>query len=168
VDDLEAVRRGDPEARDRWVAEWWPRVYRMALGMTGREQDAEDLAQETLMAALGALDRFRGESTQSTWLYSILLRKHLSQKRRRPPPLRPLAMGRDPGVEEALALLADLPPEQKITAVLFYVEGLSVRDIARALGVLGATVKWRLFRVRQTLKRRLGKDAPRIICKELL
>ena len=46
MDDLEGVRRGDPEARERWVAAWWPRVYRMALAMTGREPDAEDLAQE--------------------------------------------------------------------------------------------------------------------------
>jgi RNA polymerase sigma-70 factor, ECF subfamily len=168
VDDLEAVRRGDPEARDRWVAAWWPRVYRMALAMTGREPDAEDLAQETLMAALGALDRFRGDSTESTWLYAILLRKHLSQKRRRPTPLRPLPALREPEVEEALALLADLPADQKITATLFYVEGHSIREIARALGVLRPTVRWRLFRVRQALKRKLGGSAPRFICKELL
>jgi RNA polymerase sigma-70 factor (ECF subfamily) len=71
-------------------------------------------------------------------------------------------------VDEALSLLADLPPAQKITATLFYVEDLSVRDIARALGVTGATVKWRLFRVRQTLKRRLGDNRSRIVCKELL
>ena len=168
MDDLDAVRRGDPEARDRWVAAWWPRVYRMALAMTGREADAEDLAQETLMAGLQALSRFRGESSESTWLYAILLRKHLSQRRRPPPPLRPAPIGREPEVEEALALLADLPPAQKITATLFYVEGLSIQEIARALGVMGPTVKWRLFRVRQTLKRKLGSDAPRIMCKELL
>jgi RNA polymerase sigma-70 factor (ECF subfamily) len=168
VDELDAVRRGDTEARDRWVAAWWPRVYRMALGMTGREQDAEDLAQETLMAALAALDRFRGDSSQSTWLYAILLRKHLSQRRRRPAPPRPILPEREPEVEEALALLTDLPPEQKITALLFYVQGHSIREIARALGVLRPTVRWRLYRVRQTLKRKLGSDAPRIMCKEPL
>jgi RNA polymerase sigma-70 factor (ECF subfamily) len=168
VDDLDAVRQGDPEARDRWAAAWWPRVYRMALAMTGREADAEDLAQETLMAGLGALDRFRGESSESTWLYAILLRKHLSQRRRPPAPLRPAPIGREPDVEEALSLLADLPPAQKITATLFYVEGLSIKEIARALGVLGPTVRWRLFRVRRTLKRKLGSDASRIMCKELL
>lgn len=168
MDDLEAVRRGDPEARERWVAAWWPRVYRMALAMTGREADAEDLAQETMMAGLAALERFRGESSESTWLYAILLRKHLSRMRRPPAPLRRISPAREPEVEEALALLAELPPAQKITASLFYVEDLSVKEIARALGVTGATVKWRLFRVRQTLKRRLGHDSPRIMCKELL
>jgi RNA polymerase sigma factor (sigma-70 family) len=168
VDDLEAVRRGDAEARDRWVKAWWPRVYRMALAMTGREPDAEDLAQETMMAGLAAAERFRGESSESTWLYAILLRKHLSRLRRPPAPVRRISPLREPEIDEALSLLADLPPAQKITASLFYVEDLSVKEIARALGVTGATVKWRLFRVRQTLKRRLGSDPSRIVCKELL
>src|SRR5207244_6784881 len=140
---------------------------RMALAMTRREPDAEDLAQETLMAGLAAVDRFRGDSTLSTWLYGILLRKHASQKRRPPPPFRPLPVEREPAVEEALALLADLPPNQKITATLFYVEGHSIREIARALGVLRPTVRWRLYRVRQALKRKLGNDSPKIVCKEL-
>jgi RNA polymerase sigma-70 factor (ECF subfamily) len=168
VEDLEAVRRGDPGARERWVVAWWPRIYRMALAMTGREPDAEDLAQETMMAGLAVVDRFRGESSESTWLYKILLRKNLSRLRRPPAPIRRPAPLREPEVEEALALLAVLPPAQKITATLFYVEDLSVKEIARALGVTGATVKWRLFRVRQTLKRRMGGDSPRIMCKELL
>jgi RNA polymerase sigma factor (sigma-70 family) len=168
VDDLEAVRRGDPEARDRWVAEWWPRVYRMALAMTGKEADAEDLAQETLMAGLAAVTRFRGESAESTWLYAILLRKHRSRLRRPPAVPRPVSPPREPDLDEALALLEDLPPAQKITATLFYVEDLSVREISRALGVTGATVRWRLYRARQRLKRKLGRGSPRIVCKELL
>ena len=168
MDDLEGVRRGDPEARDRWVASWWPRVYRMALAMTGSEPDAEDLAQETMMAGLAAAERFRGESSESTWLYAILLRKHLTRLRRPPAPLRRVTPPREPEVDDALALLADLPPAQKITATLFYVEALSVKDIARALGVTVATVKWRLFRVRQTLRRRMGNHRSRIVCKELL
>jgi RNA polymerase sigma-70 factor (ECF subfamily) len=131
VDDLEAVRRGDRDARERWVAAWWPRVYRMALAMTGREADAEDLAQETMMAGLAAVERFRGESTESTWLYGILLRKHLSRLRRPAAAPRAVSPSREPDLEDALALLADLPPEQKITATLFYVEDLSIKEISR-------------------------------------
>jgi RNA polymerase sigma-70 factor (ECF subfamily) len=168
VDELEAVRRGDPGARDRWVAVWWPRVYRMALGMTGREADAEDLAQETMMAGLGAIDRFRGESSESTWLYSILLRKHRSHWRRPEAAARPALAAPEAPVEEALALLGALPAEQRITALLFYVEGFSIREISRALGVLQATVRWRLFRVRQILKVRLGTGSSRVPCKETL
>jgi RNA polymerase sigma-70 factor (ECF subfamily) len=166
MDDLEAVRRGDPGARERWVSAWWPRVYRMALGMTGRETDAEDLAQETMMAGLGAVGRFRGASSESTWLYSILLRKYRSQGRRPEAVARPGPFASPPDVEEALTLLGTLRAEQKITAMLFYVEGFSIQEISRALGVVQATVRWRLFRVRQTLKTRLGKGSPRMFCRE--
>jgi RNA polymerase sigma-70 factor (ECF subfamily) len=138
----------------------------MALGLTGRETDAEDLAQETMMAGLGAIGRFRGASSESTWLYSILLRKHRSHGRRPNAVAPPRSIAPEPDVEEALRLLRTLPPEQRITAMLFYVEGFSIREISRALGALQATVRWRLFRVRQTLKAHLGKGSPRMFCKE--
>jgi RNA polymerase sigma-70 factor (ECF subfamily) len=124
----------------------------MALAMSGHEADAEDLAQETLSAALGSLARFRGESSESTWLYAILLRKHRSLRRRPPAAPRPPAPERDPALEGALQLLAKLPAAQRLAAALFYVEDLTVEEIARALGVPRATVRWRLFRARQKLR----------------
>jgi RNA polymerase sigma-70 factor (ECF subfamily) len=156
VEDLEALKRQEPGAREHFVVAWWPRVYRMALALTGREADAEDLAQETLMAALGAVQRFRGEASEATWLYAILLRRHRSRLRRSAPPTPELRQPRDPAVDNALALLSGLPPAQKITAALFYLEDLSVLEIAEALGVARATVRWRLFRARRVLRRALG------------
>lgn len=153
MDDLDAVRRGDLGARDRWVAAWWPRVYRMALAMTGREADAEDLAQETLSAALGALGRFRGDASPGTWLYAILLRIYRSKARRPPERAAPPRPPPERDLEGALSLLARLPAAQRITAALFYVEDLSVRETADALGIPGATVRWRLFRARRALRR---------------
>ena len=138
-------------------------------GFGGKTRHWDDnLESFTLMAGLAAVERFRGESTESTWLYGILLRKHLSRLRRPPAVPRAVPPSREPALEDALALLADLPPEQKLTATLFYVEDLSIKEISRALGVNGATVRWRLYRVRQTLKRTLGSGASRIMCKELL
>lgn len=154
MSEIDDLRRGDPAARERWVAAWWPRVYRMALALCGREADAEDLAQETLMAGLGSIDRFRGEASEGGWLYAILLRKHLSAFRRPPLPPRPSRTPREPEVEQALALLAGLKPALRITAALFYVEDLSVEEIAAALGIARATVRWRLFRVRRILRPR--------------
>lgn len=166
MDNLEAVRRGDPLAREEWVSAWWPRVYRMALAITAREADAEDLAQETMMAGLGAVHRFRGASSEATWLYSILLRKHRSRWRRPEAKACLPSPPCSPEMTEALTLLAALPVEQRVTAMLFYVENFSIREISRALGVIQATVRWRLFRVRQTLKARIGDTSPRAICKE--
>lgn len=137
---------------DAWVSEWWPRVYRMALAISGSETDAEDLAQETLVAALAARDRFRGECAESTWLYAILTRQHRSRMRRRPPESRP-ALSRPTDVDEALRILATLPDRLRVVAALFYVEELSIREISEALGVHPPTVRWRLFRARRLLRR---------------
>lgn len=164
--DLDLVRAGDREARERWAGAWWPRVYRMALAMTGREADAEDLAQETLMAGLSTADRFRGDCSEGAWLYAILLRKRISQHRRRPAALPAAPEARASAAEEAAALLDGLPPPQRIVAALFYVEDLSVEEIARALGIPRATVRWRLFRARQKLRRRLRPTAPKSVCEE--
>lgn len=164
--DLDLVRAGDREARERWTAAWWPRVYRMALAMTGREADAEDLAQETLMAGLSSADRFRGDCSEGAWLYAILLRKRISQQRRRPPAARPAPEAPTSAAEDAAALLEDLPAPQRIVAALFYVDDLSVQEIARALGIPRASVRWRLFRARQRLRRRLNPRAPKSVCEE--
>ena len=153
------------DERERWVSDWWPRVYRMALALTGHEADAEDLAQETLMAALGARERFRGESSESTWLYAILRNKHRSRRRRPGGEVRPPPAPRERAVDEAISLLAKLPEPQRLAAALFYVDGLSVRDVARALGIPAATVRWRLWRARRTLRRTLGTSQP--LCEEL-
>ena len=149
---MEEARRGNLDAREEWVASWWPRVYRMALAMTGNEADAEDLAQETLMAALAALKRFRGDSSESTWLYAILLRKFRRSRRR---PLKLAAPNERPaGLEKALSVLSRLPAAQRITAALFYLEDMTIKEIATSLGVPRATVRWRLFRARRTLRGR--------------
>ena len=128
MDDLEAVRRGDPEAREEWVAAWWPRVYRMALALTGHEADAEDLAQDTMVAALEALPRYRGNAQPSTWLYAILVRRHRSYLRRGPPPPRTPIDPPDPALENALSILSHLSPAQRVTAALFYIEDMNVKE----------------------------------------
>jgi RNA polymerase sigma-70 factor, ECF subfamily len=51
------------------------RAYRVALRLCGSHQDAQDIAQEALIAAWENLDRFRGDSSFSTWLYQIIARR---------------------------------------------------------------------------------------------
>jgi len=127
----------------------------MALALAQNEADAEDLAQETLAAAWTGFSRFRRESSDGSWLYGILLNKHREWRRRRKvPPARRRSAAAD--VEEALALLTRLPPSLRITAALFYVEDMSIEEIARSLGIPEATARWRLFRARETLKSLLG------------
>jgi RNA polymerase sigma-70 factor (ECF subfamily) len=69
----------DPE---RWLDEHGDHLYRYALSRTSRPEVAEDLVQETLLAALKARDSFVGGSTERTWLIAIMKRKMIDWVRR--------------------------------------------------------------------------------------
>ncbi len=76
MSEQELVRQaqaGDFDAFVRLVDVHKPRLYNLALKMTGNSLDAEDIVQETLMKAIDKIDQFRGEASFGTWLYSIAL-----------------------------------------------------------------------------------------------
>lgn len=60
---------------DNWVDEYGDYLYGIAILRVGEAQTAEDIVQDTFMAALKALDSFKGKSTERTWLVSIMKRK---------------------------------------------------------------------------------------------
>ena len=80
---------GDREFDDDWVREHYGRIHRAAWLMTGQRSEAEDLAQETFVVALDRWNKFEGRSSDSTWLYVILIRlvqrhgRSLARMRRR-------------------------------------------------------------------------------------
>jgi RNA polymerase sigma-70 factor (ECF subfamily) len=157
------------------VVESYPRILRAALVLTGNRWDAEDLAQETFLQALGAWRRFRGRSRADTWLYAILLNRHRSRmrsiRRRKQGWLRWL--GRAPALPEAdppearveweewrdtlWAAVARLPEPQQHAIVLRYSEGLSYGEIAEVLRCPMGTVKSRLHHGLAALGRNLGE-----------
>jgi len=130
------------------------RVFRLCLRLTGGcHAEAEDLAQETLLAALKALPRFGGRARQSTWLHAIavnLWRKH--QARREPATLalhendQPLPDG---AARQLLRLsldeaIASLPDPLREAFVLVKAEGLTHREAAQVLGIPQGTVQTRV------------------------
>lgn len=77
--------RGSPGALDdasAWVEQHGDALYRYARGRVSGRDLAEDLVQETFLAALQSLDRFQNRSTTRTWLFSILRRKIVDHYRR--------------------------------------------------------------------------------------
>jgi RNA polymerase sigma-70 factor (ECF subfamily) len=70
-----------PDA-SRWVDEHGDALYRYALGRVGRTDVAEDLVQETFLAALRAAEKFAGRSSERTWLTGILKNKMIDRLRR--------------------------------------------------------------------------------------
>lgn len=179
ADDLALVRRsrdGDREAFEALVARYQTPVYRLALRMVHRPEDAEDVAQEAFLKAYLALPSFREEADFRTWLFRIASNHCLDRLRRR---RRELA---DAGAVEAglhrgstavdegplqrllrrerredLAdAVASLPPRYRIAVVLHYVQGLTYREIGGVLGLPLKTVETRLYRAKALLRTRLS------------
>src|SRR3989442_15956958 len=112
VPDVELVRkaqRGDGSAFAELVSRHQRQLYRLALRMTGREADAQEVLQEAFLNAYQKLPNFRGEAQFSSWLYRIAANSalmRLRRKRRAPPTIpdhprqpagRRASAHRDPG-----------------------------------------------------------------------
>ena len=153
-----------------------PSILRMTTQMLGQSSDAEDVAQETFIAAYKALGRFQFGAKFSTWLYRIAINKcHDSLRGRRTDtvPLdeneesemaRVIASGETPQLEwERVELAAELrqgihalPPLYREAFVLRHVEGVSYDEMSAILGVHRDTLKMRVYKARTLLCRALA------------
>lgn len=162
-------------------------LYRLAVRLTGRTADAEDLVQETCIRALRGLEGLREESRVRGWLSQILSRLVIDRARRDSPEiamgdldaldrfsLYDLVADEDPfpysnrlhedflaqfQTEEVRAALLALPEAFRVPLVLVYTEDLSYAELAEALGCPIGTVMSRLHRGRKLLERQLWEFA---------
>ena len=144
-------------------------AYRVGLRLCGNHHDAQDIAQDALIAAWENLDRFRANSSFSTWLYQIVTRRALNKvtRGRDVGSLELLPDVADPGAEPAaqternLAVdavtdaLAGLPFAQRAAVVLHHFEGLSYSEVAAVTRTTIPAVRSHLFRARRTLGTKL-------------
>jgi RNA polymerase sigma factor (sigma-70 family) len=156
---------GGLEAFENLVRENQRMIHSLCYRLTGSMADAEDLAQDTFLAAFESRADFRGEAKVSSWLYRIAVNRCLNWRKRqqrqeeahqelaRPEP-QPAHddSGRAQQIQEALMRL---PPKQRAAVVLTTYEGHSHAEAARALHCSETTVSWRLFAARRKLKRML-------------
>ena len=163
------ARDGYLDAYELLVQRHSAMVYRVALRLTGNHHDAQDVAQEALIAAWESLDRFRGGSSFSTWLYQIVTRRALNKVTRAGdarsldllPDVVDPALGPAGKVERNLAVdavtdaLLALPFAQRTVIVLHHFERLTYAEIASVTGVTEPAVRSHLFRARRTLAKTL-------------
>src|SRR5258707_15091941 len=69
---LEALRRRDATAAERLVATFGDPAYRLAIGITGNQQDAEEAVQDAFLSVIRKIDTFRGDSAFGSWIYRIV------------------------------------------------------------------------------------------------
>lgn len=154
------ARAGDREAFDVIVVSEGERLFRTALAITGNADDARDATQEALVNAWRGMRGLREPDRFDAWLGRILVNECRKQLRRR----RHVGDVRLDGVAEGAEhtaidgfddAFARLSVDQRAILVLHYLHGYGVRDIAGWLGSPAGTVKWRLHRARQALRREL-------------
>src|SRR5207302_1392315 len=73
---VEALRRCERAAAERVVATYGDRAYRLAVGITGTAEDAEEVVQDAFWTVIRKIDTFRGESAFGSWLYRTVLILH--------------------------------------------------------------------------------------------
>ena len=175
---LAAAQSGDRRAIERLLAAEAPRVARFAARMCRNPSDAEEVAQETLIAAVRTLPNFRAESSVSTWLYTIVRSFCIKQRRRGRTVRRADASLDDPQSAAATQLadenprpdtnfadrelgeaiehaVGELAPMYREVLILRDMEGLSAQEVADALGLRVDAVKSRLHRARIAVRERL-------------
>jgi RNA polymerase sigma-70 factor (ECF subfamily) len=160
---------GDPHAFSEIVRRHRDRMWAVALRTTRDPDEAADALQDAFLSAYRAAARFRAESQVTTWLHRIVVNACLDRIRRhhaRPTvPLpedgpEPAAQGDAMADRETRLLvataLAELPSDQRQPIMLVDMQGYSVSDAARVLGIAEGTVKSRCARGRTKLAKVLG------------
>lgn len=166
------------EAQPEWIGEFeraltsqvYQRAWRYACWLSRTREQAEDLLQESLVRALRGFNQLQSKARFKCWLLKIVRNTHLMQQ-------RSLASGISAKTcelkrEDSLVALSAVPEAQPLTVelagalellpshqqellALFYFEDLSLKEIARILGVTPNAALQRLHRARQALRRLL-------------
>jgi RNA polymerase sigma-70 factor (ECF subfamily) len=181
---IERLKRGDAAAFETLVNERSGEIYGLLYRLTENGEEARDLTQETFLRAFQSIVHFRGESDLRTWIYRIAINQARNRwrwwrRRRRDvtfsidasdtngdrpaliaslkssvadPETDALAHERERALKKALSSLRRVYRE---TVILRDIEGFAYEEIAATLEISVGTVKSRLARGRQELRRKL-------------
>ena len=177
---VDSIRPGDRAAFEQLMRQYNRRLYRLARAALRDDAEAEDALQEAYLAAYRSIDRFRGESTLSTWLSRLVLNECLGRLRRGARRQKVIPMVSPTQEMDAVpeadserpdrmlaraqmrALLErkldTLPEAFRLVFVLRSVEELSVEETAQTLGIPEATVRSRYFRAKGLLREALAQE----------
>lgn len=163
------VWSGDRRAAEELARRWHPRLLRAARRMLGDGEAARGVTQESWIAILRGIARLSDPARFAPWAFAILRRKCAdairSKQARRGAAMDdehiPAPATSDASDEIAIRqAFATLPPDQRLAAHLFFVEGFSLAEIAQVQDIPEGTAKSRLFHARRKLKAALSGDRP--------
>ncbi len=174
---IERIKQGDLSAFDELIARYEKQVYSFAYRMAQNYDDANDIASEAFIKVFQAINKFRGDSNFSTWVFRIVTNTYLDKKKRskahlnvaideyvelnessvakqfEDPAPDPLEMMEESERKDIiLDAINQLPDYQRIIIDLFHLQGLSYEEIAEVVSLPIGTVKSRLNRARLVLR----------------
>jgi RNA polymerase sigma-70 factor (ECF subfamily) len=171
-DVLRRAQRGDERAFALILRAYETPIFNYVYRIVGDRALAEDLTQEVFVRVFQALPRFSLRCKFTTWLFQVAKNRVLDELRareRRPQAVvaledAPRLELADPPVEQLETIEAvwravrELNPDLKMALLLRDVVGLPYNEIAEALEITLATVKWRIFKAREEVQQALARE----------
>jgi RNA polymerase sigma-70 factor (ECF subfamily) len=166
---IAAINNGDTKAYAQLVDRYKDLVYTLALRMLKHREEAEEVAQDTFIKVFKSLNKFKGDSKFSTWIYRVAYNTCLDNLKKNKKHLNNVAIDEftynkldtidnalDHIIKEEKSTLIKncinkLPEDSSALLTLFYFEELSLDEISKIINVEANTVKVKLFRARKKL-----------------
>ncbi|MBN2899594.1 MAG: sigma-70 family RNA polymerase sigma factor [Clostridia bacterium] len=179
---LERIKKGDITSFELLIADYQVYAYNIAYRMLGNEEDAKDITQEALIKVYKSINKFKGTSSFSTWLYRIVMNTCKDELKKRKEVMISLdkeietgegTMAMEIGDErlnpskiveknEITHMVQDaisrLPEDNRMVVVLRDIQGLSYEEISEVIKEPIGTVKSRINRGRNMLKKILTEQ----------
>lgn len=140
-------------------------LYHVAKTLLYNDADCADAIQETIVKAFSKLDTLRQDAYAKTWLIRILMNECYAIMRREK---RVVSLedympeelsAEDTDYSDLYEAVSRLPEEARLSVTLYYMEGYSVKEIAKLMVTTESAVKNRLARARNRLRSELGEEA---------
>jgi RNA polymerase sigma-70 factor, ECF subfamily len=176
---IQRAQKGDRAAFSELVDLYKDKVYHISYRMLGNRQEAEDVAQETFLRVYANLDNYDPQYKFSTWIYRIASNLSIDaiRKRKKNLSLDAEITGADGAVwhdrladagkgpeeelltdelqEEVQGAIMGLNPKYRAVMLLRYIEDLSLQEISDVVGLPISTIKTRIHRGREALRKKL-------------
>jgi len=174
-------RKDNLEILKATMGQYYASIYHLSLSILDDADEAEDIAQETFIAASEKLGEFRGEADIKTWLYSIAINRARGQLRKRKTrralsdvlqTLQRMANPSKSPEETAMQndkdahlwrVIDSLDDKQRLPVILRYAHQLSISEIASILGMKEGTIHSRLFYAHQRIRGELMRVDPSLL-----
>lgn len=157
---------GKREALNRLADRWRPRHYAHACRLLGSADRAGDAVQDAWINIIRGLGGLKDPAAFPAWSYAIVTRRCQDSLRKRlrnkEDPLEEdiaaVTVNEGQGATNLRSALAGLSPDHRAAIALFYKDGLTIPEIAKALTIPIGTVKTRLFHARRLLRQHFEGD----------